>query len=373
MDISALATFSVRRKMSAAGSKRKRGDFLETLFGDSTDDDSDIIRPSGTMKSSKISSSPVEAGPRATQIGAAEAPEADEPGKAEAPELVDTQIPGTPTEIQCSQTADIDLSPGSPTTSKADVPGTPSSRQELLDLLADGHSESEQSDLVLPNDDLVQALAAANDERTMADASNDRTPAAASHDRALAGGTAKEPLDDAALEAMIDPLHRIYYPMPTPSDASHWSRSKDFHTRVDLELFSCRGDPWFNDDFFRKLQPWIETSFDFDRALDLASEYIEKCVIGTCDEFKIGICESPFRRWNDKGMGYQHCKKKPWAGMALLYTSPKSKGDYLESTGNWEIAMINRWSKHPKCLNREGGGCDCPSNGSPHFGYVTIC
>ena len=70
--------------------------------------------------------------------------------------------------------------------------------------------------------------------------------------------------------------------------------------------------------------------------------------------------------------------------MHVLYCAPTSKwrikplDDAItrqlkaESTGAMEIALIERFSSHPRCINREGGDGDCPSNGSPHFTYVVL-
>ena len=69
--------------------------------------------------------------------------------------------------------------------------------------------------------------------------------------------------------------------------------------------------------------------------------------------------------------------------MHLLYAAPTSKVKYdgpdekraqlvKESTGTMETDLITMWSGHERCINRKGGGGDCPSNGSPHFVYIAL-
>ena len=98
-------------------------------------------------------------------------------------------------------------------------------------------------------------------------------------------------------------------------------------------------------------------------------------------EIKIGITDNPFVRWVNRGHGYE---RAGWTMMYLLYAAPTSKVRVdpldsesrrrlkMESTGAMETELINRFHHYPQCINRAGGGGDCPSNGSPHFCYVVL-
>ena len=156
----------------------------------------------------------------------------------------------------------------------------------------------------------------------------------------------------------------------------HWSLGETFERDVSIELAKCMIQHWFENKLnFAEL-------VDFGRSLQWATQFIE----ANCEnwvKFKIGITENPYRRWHDSGFGYRSNKSVCWDYMAVLYTAPTSKRDTGKlclapqlkrlkqaSTGTLETLMIHIFEELPNCINRKGGGGDCPSEGSPHFCYV---
>ena len=85
-------------------------------------------------------------------------------------------------------------------------------------------------------------------------------------------------------------------------------------------------------------------------------------------QFKIGICLDPKWRWFVCAGG---AYSKSFTKMTLVYVAKSSKPKHSESTGNMEIAQIEkfRYPRYPNCLNEAPGG-EMPSDGSPHFCYV---
>ena len=61
-----------------------------------------------------------------------------------------------------------------------------------------------------------------------------------------------------------------------------------------------------------------------------------------------------------------------WRRMHLLYAAPTSKPWRDRSTGSMEKLLIEQFNceLYENCINRKGGGGDCPSFGNPHFVYV---
>ena len=111
--------------------------------------------------------------------------------------------------------------------------------------------------------------------------------------------------------------------------------------------------------------------------------YILQNICPACDQFKIGITENAYVRYNLTYLGNE------WGEMHVVYCAPTSNWKihkYMSSerkmlmstsTGTLERALIKQFrgksaaERHPQLYNREAGG-ECPSNGSPHFLYV-IC
>ncbi len=160
----------------------------------------------------------------------------------------------------------------------------------------------------------------------------------------------------------------------------HWSEDDQFWDSVERKLSRCFSEPWFSNVYF------YTSPEKFQENLGESTYFIANQVDGRCDEFKIGITEDPWDRWWRTDCGY-HLPQQNFHTMYLLYAAPTSKHKIekfdsaetkalkSESTGAMEISLISRFAGqavHSICLNREGAGGECPSNGSPHFVYVVV-
>ena len=83
-------------------------------------------------------------------------------------------------------------------------------------------------------------------------------------------------------------------------------------------------------------------------------------------EFKIGITVDPKWCWFTCAGG---AYSKRFTKMTLVYVANSSKPKHRHSTGNMEIAQIEKFKYDDRCLNVADGG-ETPSGGSPHFCYV---
>ncbi len=136
---------------------------------------------------------------------------------------------------------------------------------------------------------------------------------------------------------------------------------------VDDRLNQSRGQPWFDETFFKK------APMTYQESLDACCNYINKFICGVYRQWKVGICRNPHERWTNDDHGYKLDVEEPWLVMVMLYAAPSSKPWHVESTGNHEKELIKRLARHDQsngCINRVGGGADCPSFGCPHFTYV---
>lgn len=155
----------------------------------------------------------------------------------------------------------------------------------------------------------------------------------------------------------------------------HWSLEQRFQQDVDNTLQKCKTEHWFSN----KIK--FDELVDFGRSLQCATQYVQE-MSQHAFKFKIGITENPYRRWHDPDFGYKQSHPIPWDEFAVIYTSPTSKRnikpfdkpEVIElkqtSTGMMETLLIHIFEELPNCINRKGGGADCPSEGSPHFCYV---
>ena len=163
------------------------------------------------------------------------------------------------------------------------------------------------------------------------------------------------------LSAMIDPL------MPHPSLPAPCGFLEDlqFWEDVNVRLHPARRCSWYDDAFLLQ----CPVTMGYDDLLRKAADYILTDI--ACHyQFKIGITESPYARWMNSDFGYILDKKEPWLFMSLLYAHRSSKPHHRESTGNFEKDLIKMFAWDQNCINRIGGGGDCPSSGTPHFCYV---
>ena len=155
----------------------------------------------------------------------------------------------------------------------------------------------------------------------------------------------------------------------------HWSLNPRFQEDVENTLRYCRQQLWFDDKLsMLSLDSW-------DESVQLATNFIATN-FNSWWKFKIGITENPFVRWNNSGFGYKHEKEIMWDYFAVIYCAPTSKVTAAKfasegkkelirtSTGSMDNLLIGRFADLPNCINRVGGGGDCPSYGSPHFCYV---
>ena len=156
----------------------------------------------------------------------------------------------------------------------------------------------------------------------------------------------------------------------------HWSKDLAFAQGVSDTLAMCRGQSWFESNL--GAVDLADRQLCFDSAVDFINSKKHRW-----STFKIGICENPYLRWTDQAIGgYAWDPRHDWVFMAILYAAPTSKHRILQtmgddakalrmaSTGRMEIDLIDVFHADAACLNREGGGGDCPSDGSPHFLYV---
>jgi hypothetical protein len=158
-----------------------------------------------------------------------------------------------------------------------------------------------------------------------------------------------------------------------------WHDDPQFWKSVRTALLPLSTESWFSSIFFWDSQCYFASGFD--DCLSAASLFIHR-EIAYQTEFKIGITESPFCRWHSLTYGY---KKEGWVTMYLLYVAPTSKSILsgfedpwverakLESTGAMERKLIEIFANgQPNgCKNAEGSGGECPSDGNPHFTYVS--
>ena len=145
------------------------------------------------------------------------------------------------------------------------------------------------------------------------------------------------------------------------SQPCHFSKSDEFWDSVEKVVTYYMNDAWFStaDRIFDNL------SEDWDRNVSLVATAIKDIAI-EAREFKIGICLDPKWRWFVCAGG---AYSKSFTKMTLVYVAKSSKPKDRESTGNMEIAQIQKFKSYLNCLNEAPGG-EMPSDGSPHFCYV---
>jgi hypothetical protein len=132
---------------------------------------------------------------------------------------------------------------------------------------------------------------------------------------------------------------------------------------VEKVVTHYKDDAWFStaDKTFNDL------SEDWERNVSTVARAIESIALNS-NQFKIGICLDPKWRWFVCAKGWY---SKNFTKMTLVYSAPSSKPKHSESTGNMEIAQIEKFNTpcYPNRLNKAPGG-EMPSDGSPHFCYV---
>jgi hypothetical protein len=97
--------------------------------------------------------------------------------------------------------------------------------------------------------------------------------------------------------------------------------------------------------------------------------------------FKIGITENPRNRCDQYRAEALSAPpdKVVWETMHIIWASVTSKPWIPISTGAMETRLIDHFTTDDalpygagKCLNRRGGGGECPSAGNPHFLYCAV-
>ena len=148
---------------------------------------------------------------------------------------------------------------------------------------------------------------------------------------------------------------------PYTSPPCHFSKSCEFWDSVEKVVTSYMDDAWFSidDRMFNDLNE------DWDHNVSGVAIAINDIAI-EAREFKIGICVDPKWRWFVCAGG---AYSKSFTKMTLVYVANSSKPKDRRSTGNMEIAQIEKFKSYVNCANRAPGG-EMPSNGSPHFCYV---
>jgi hypothetical protein len=163
-------------------------------------------------------------------------------------------------------------------------------------------------------------------------------------------------------------------PPPLETKRKHWFDDPDFWDGVSRALGQSFDEPWFDNSFFFtafEFKPWR-----FEACVDEILALIrDRFADGST--YKIGITENPYSRWWRPDCGYGHPKNHQhrFSKMMLVYAAPTSKPKHAESSGSMERELIKYCNSEldSSCLNRPGGGGDCPSNGSPHFVYIVSC
>mgnify|MGYP000594685715 CR=1 FL=1 len=178
---------------------------------------------------------------------------------------------------------------------------------------------------------------------------------------------AKEEDEDEAWDSQATEDEDPNYPAPPPkrqrctSPPCHFTKSDEFWDSVEKVVTHYMDDAWFSiaDRIFDNL------SEDWDRSVSAVATAIKDIAI-EAREFKIGICVDPKWRWFVCAGGEY---SKRFTKMTLVYVAKSSKPHNRESTGNMEIAQIEKFKCYQHCLNEAPGG-EMPSDGSPHFCYV---
>ena len=178
-------------------------------------------------------------------------------------------------------------------------------------------------------------------------------------------GRVKEEDEDEAWDSQRTEDEDPNYPAPPPkrqrctSPPCHFTKSDDFWGSVEKVVTHYMNDEWFSTADFNDL------SEDWERNVSTVARAINSIALGS-RQFKIGICRDPKWRWFVCDGGKY---SKNFTKMTIVYAAKSSKPKHSESTGNMEIAQIEKFKSDDNCLNKADGG-EMPSDGSPHFCYV---
>ena len=181
-------------------------------------------------------------------------------------------------------------------------------------------------------------------------------------------GRVKEEDEDEAWDSQLTEYDDDHWPAaPSPkrqrctSPPRHFTKSGDFWDSVAKVITHYMNAAWLEtaDKTFEDLGD------DWERNVSTVHTAIESIALNS-NQFKIGICVDPKWRWFVCANGWY---SKHFTKMTLVYVARSSKPKHSESTGNMEIAQIEKFKYDDRCLNVADGG-ETRSGGSPHFCYV---
>ena len=181
-------------------------------------------------------------------------------------------------------------------------------------------------------------------------------------------GRVKEEDEDEAWDSQLTEYDDDHWPAEPPpkrqrctSPPRHFTKSSEFWDSVGKEVRYYMDDEWFS----TADKTINDLSEDWERNVSTVARAINSIALGSI-QFKIGICRDPKWRWFVCNGGKY---SKNFTKMTIVYAAKSSKPKHSESTGNMEIAQIEKFKCYQHCLNEAPGG-EMPSDGSPHFCYV---
>ena len=121
---------------------------------------------------------------------------------------------------------------------------------------------------------------------------------------------------DSSDEEVEDNLRWPILPIEPSEIQPHWSETKAFKAGVEAQFKRCRGQTWFNRSSYDDIVEEVGLC-DFNRCLLEATRFIRSNV-DIWEKFKIGICESPWLRWNSS-FGYM--RNDDFDIMHILYAA----------------------------------------------------
>lgn len=156
---------------------------------------------------------------------------------------------------------------------------------------------------------------------------------------------------------------------PEPQEPTHWSMDEMFQQHAKDLLDDCKNKWWY-----KGAIPYIRIGLhlDYEIALNHSIEFIRANVQSLMTTYKIGITCCPLHRFEG---GTKHAyihDSNEFSNMKILWVCVHSRKDKKDSSGRFETSLIEIFNSDvcEFCINRPGGGADCPARGSPNTVYV---